>query len=117
MLINYSPRRTHTLLGLFGVFINRRDYSLLREDMNRRFSELKADLSTKFGENDRRLGLIEADQKQFFKESGEIHGRLNELSAAKPQIQPLTAAACESLSQHPRIIRAASPRGARTAGS
>lgn len=80
MLISYSPAVLILFSIFFGIFMNRRDYTLLREDMNRRFSELKADLNSKFGEVDRRLGLIEADQKQFFKETGEIHGRLNELS-------------------------------------
>ncbi len=84
MFINYGPAVLILFSIFFGIFMNRRDYSLLREDMNRRFDELKADLKAdlnfRFGEVDRRLALIEADQKQFFKETGEIHGRLNELS-------------------------------------
>lgn len=56
----------------------------LREDINRRFVELKgdlkADLNTRFNEVDRRLVLIESDQKRFFEVTGKLDGRIDQLS-------------------------------------
>ena len=80
MLINYGPAILILFSIFFGIFMNSRDYTQLREDMNRRFAELKAELNVRFSDIDKRLTLIEADQKQFFRETGEIHGRLDELS-------------------------------------
>ncbi len=57
---------------------------------NSRLSDLRTDMITHFAANDRqfdrldkRLALIEADQKQFFKETGRLDGRLDELSRGK----------------------------------
>lgn len=35
-------------------------------DVNRQFDEMRADMNRQFDEVNRRLGLIEADQKQFY---------------------------------------------------
>lgn len=101
-MLNYGPAILILFSIFVGILLNRRDSTLLREDMNRRFADFRTEMdirfraveqrfdemSRRFGDMDRRLdaidrrlNLIESDQKQFFKETGEIQGRLNELSS------------------------------------
>ncbi len=54
---------------LVGILMNRAEVRSLREDMNRRFDGVE-----------RRLELIEGDQKRFFSLTGRMDGRIDELS-------------------------------------
>lgn len=68
----YLASATLFIAILAGIWLNRRDYSTLKERIEQKFAEGKSDLDRRFGEVnrrlgevERRLGLIEADQKQF----------------------------------------------------
>ena len=72
-MVNYAPAAL-IILSVFvsvfvGILMNRRDVSSLKEDINKQFDRM-----------DRRLTLIETDQKQFFTISGKLDGRIDELS-------------------------------------
>jgi hypothetical protein len=72
----YLAPATLLIAILAGIWLNRRDYSTLKDDMDHRFDEV----GRQFAEVNRRLGLIEADQKQFYTVTGRLDGRLDELS-------------------------------------
>ena len=81
------------VVGLFaGIWLNRRDFSELkadmnrqhgelRADMNRQNGELRADMNRKFDEVNRRLDRIDGDLKEFYGADKQMEGRMNELSA------------------------------------
>ena len=58
-----------TFFVLAGILLNHREVTNLKNDMNRQFDKV-----------DSRLTRIEEDQKQFFRTTGIIDGRLDELS-------------------------------------
>lgn len=72
----YLAPATLLIAILAGIWLNRRDYSTLKGDMDHRFDEV----NRQFGEVNRRLGLIEADQKQFYSVTGKLDGRLDEIA-------------------------------------
>ena len=57
-----------------------RQFGEMRADTNRQFGELRADMNRQFDETNRRLGLIESDQKQFYAVTGKLDGRIDEIS-------------------------------------
>ncbi len=85
-----------TAIGSFVLvilaWINQNQRSTdLRADVNRQFDEVKRDVSHRFDEAkrstdrqfdevNRRLTLIQGDQKQFFTVTGKLDGRIDQLS-------------------------------------
>ena len=72
-MVSYIPAAL-IILSVFvsvfiGILMNRRDATLLRDDMNRGIDELN-----------RRLTLIESDQKHFFTITGRMDGRIDEIA-------------------------------------
>ncbi len=59
-----------TFFVLAGILLNHREVTQLKTDINRQFDKV-----------DSRLTRIEGDQKQFFKTTGVLDGRMDELSA------------------------------------
>ena len=59
-----------TFFVLAGILLNHREVANLKTDMNRQFDKV-----------DSCLTRIEEDQKQFFKTTGILDGRLDELSS------------------------------------
>ena len=72
-MLNYGPAALiilFTFLSVFvGIFLNRRDSTVMRQDINRQFNEVN-----------RRLSRIEDDQKHFYAVTGKMEGRIDELS-------------------------------------
>lgn len=72
----YLAPATLLIAILAGIWLNRQDYSTVKSDMDHRFDEV----NRQFAEVTRRLGLIEADQKQFSAVTGKLDGRLDEIA-------------------------------------
>ena len=73
-----------TFFVLAGILLNHKEAASVRTDMNRQFDEVKRqfdEVRRQFDKVDSRLLRIEEDQKQFFKTTGVLDGRMDELSA------------------------------------
>ena len=74
-----------TAIGSFVLvllaWINQNQRSTdLRADLSRRLDEVERNTNRQFDEVNRRLTLIESDQKQFFAVTGKLDGRIDQLS-------------------------------------
>ncbi len=83
----YLAPATLLIAILAGIWLNRRDYTVLKTNMDEKFADAKAEtnrrfdeVSRRFDEVNRRLGLIETDQKQFYAVTGKLDGRLDEIA-------------------------------------
>ena len=69
-----------TLIAIFaGILLNRRDYGLLREDMNQRFDRVDKRLDR----IDNRLDRVGNDLREFYGSNRKLEGRVDELSRGK----------------------------------
>ncbi len=93
-MLNYGPALLIVFSVFLGILLNRREVTSLKEDMNKQFERSKEDMNKQFQSSkedmnkqfervDRRLTLIENDQKQFFQVTGKMDGRIDELSRGR----------------------------------
>lgn len=82
-MLNYGPALLIVFSVFLGILLNRREVTSLKEDMNKQFERSKEDMNKQFERVDRRLTLIENDQKQFFQVTGKLDGRIDELSRGR----------------------------------
>ncbi len=66
-----------TFFVLADILLNHREVASLRTDMNRQFDDVRR----QYDKVGFRLTRIEDDKKQFFKTTGMLGGRMDELSS------------------------------------
>ncbi len=90
-MLTYGPAILIIFSVFFGILMGRRDVNSLKEDMNRRFTEMNVDMnrrfaemstdiSRQFGEVNRRLTKLEDDYLEFYGMEKKLEGRVDELS-------------------------------------
>ncbi len=75
-MLTYGPAVLIIFSVFVGILLNRRDVNGLREEFRREFDSVRRELD----KMERRLGLIEGDQKHFFEVTGKLDGRIDQLS-------------------------------------
>lgn len=86
-MLNYGPAVLIIFSVFVGILLNRRDLSALRAELRGELGSFRDEVRREFDqvrreqvETNRRLTLIETDQKHFFQVTGKLDGRIDEPS-------------------------------------